>query len=576
MRFTAAFFQRYSFRTFVLAAVTACFLFSLFSNISHPLFWNDEGTTAVAGQRVLRFGYPKVHDGKNVLYDLNHPDYSIGIDEETDAFIAGANWAMYYLAAAGVWAASAADNVYLKTAIIRFPFALFGLAGLVILAWTVSLFFRERKHRLNFLLAFSLLCLLSVPLVLHLREVRYYSLLMFFLSCAIFLFTAFHIRSTISYKRYCLLMTLTLLALFLSFAPAFFMFYADAALFLIINYAVRIYKNRRAGISILSSFRILTPPLLKSSMPYVAALLLLLPAFRFFRIFEMADALSEYFGFTFQRYGENLATVLEFFIGYDFLIAGVALKSAALFAASKIQRSENEKLLCTLSSFLTIVFVVHFLLIARIPTYIFIRYFIVLTPILACILLLDAFLVFAAIRAGSFKRKAWLTSGVCLVLAGCMSPPVAANRAFLTGHWHEATLENKGCLDYAVDYILSNYGDPGSLVISTNYEEPVLMYYLGAKVTVGYVRNNLREDTLLQPDIIIYRKGWAWRNDYELFRGQLDKAAYDSVSFPIVDYPVNTIAQIVTPSQGLGHLFRTAVTADPLEQLKIYYRKKRF
>ena len=34
------------------------------------------------------------------------------------------------------------------------------------------------------------------------------------------------------------------------------------------------------------------------------------------------------------------------------------------------------------------------------------------------------------------------------------------------------------------------------------------MYYLNATVTVGYVGNNLEQDSLIIPDVIVYRKAW--------------------------------------------------------------------
>jgi len=559
-----------------LFLLVALFLFSLFANISHPLLWNDEGTTAVAGERVLQYGYPKVHDGKNVLYDLNHPDYSIGIDEKTDAFIADANWAMYYVAAAGVWAASMTDDLYLKTAFIRFPFALAGFAGLVLLAWNACLFFRERKSRLNFLVAFSVLSLLSVPLVLHLREVRYYSLLLFFLSLVIYIFSAHHIRRSITYLKYCLLLVPALAALFLSFPPVFFMFCVDGALFLFLLYLLQFYRNQKNGITVSTNTRLILIAALKAALPFTAAFILLLPALRYFKLFEMADTLSMYYGFNFERYKENLVTVWDYLSVYDFLLAAIVLKATSLLPGRKAAGNPVSASLIKFSSFLSIVFIVHFFLIARIPTYIFIRYFIVLTPILACIVLMDAAVIFSAIQKSSFRGKNIVKSVGIVVFLILLSGPVAVNSRNIREHWYESTHENNGCLDFAVDFIKSKYKHTDSLVISTNYEEPVLMYYLHSKVIIGYIKNNLAEDTLLQPDIIIYRRGWAWRDDEKIFRDQLAKASYDSVFFPVADYPVNTIAEIVTPSQGLGHLFRTQLTENPAEQLKIYCRKNDF
>ncbi|CAN5426651.1 hypothetical protein BH11BAC1_BH11BAC1_23460 [soil metagenome] len=568
-------YSRQNFFSFTLLTIlTTIFLFSLFANLSHPLLWNDEGTTAVAGERVLKFGYPKVHDGKNVLYDLNHPDYSIGIDNQTDAFIADANWAMYYVAAAGVKAASFTDDIYLKTAILRFPFALLGFIGLVLLAWNTSLFFSNKKSRLNFLVVFAAFSLLSVPLILHLREVRYYSLLIFFLACAISIFCSGRIRNSISQTKYCLLMIPVLLGLFFSFPPVFFMFYVDCTIFLAALYAYRFYQNSKSGMVLKENAAQIFSSILKSALPFIVSLLLLIPAILYFKLFELSDQLSAYYGFNFGVYKENLSTIWDFLSTYDFLVAAIVVKSVVLIFTKKIFLNKNNIPLVLLSSFLSIIFLVHFFLVAKIPTYIFTRYFIVLTPILFCILLLDISMLWSTLEQRNVKRIGLIKALGVLAVILLMARPIYRSSGSISGHWYETTHENKGCLEFAIDYIKAKYPHSDSLVISTNYEEPVLMYYLQSKVIMGYIKNNLENDTLLQPDIIIYRKGWAWRDDAKIFQDQLSRAHYDSVLFPVLDYPVNTIAEIVTPWQGLGHLFRTPYSENPAEQLKIYIKRK--
>jgi len=46
-----------------LCAAGALFAWLLFARLGHPLFWHDESETAAFAERVLRFGFPKVHDG---------------------------------------------------------------------------------------------------------------------------------------------------------------------------------------------------------------------------------------------------------------------------------------------------------------------------------------------------------------------------------------------------------------------------------------------------------------------------------------------------------------------------------
>ena len=154
------------------------------------------------GKRVLEYGYPKVHDGKNVVYDLRHSNPNLGIDEKTDAYIGGANWGMYYVAAIGVKLAELSDDIFIKTAILRIPFALAGLIGLAILAFLGAQFFENRLSKYVFLTLFTFLELISIPLVLHLREARYYSLTVFLTAFVIFSYARYKILKKANYLTY--------------------------------------------------------------------------------------------------------------------------------------------------------------------------------------------------------------------------------------------------------------------------------------------------------------------------------------------------------------------------------------
>src|SRR6185436_20880908 len=84
---------RHTNKILITGIVLLClFLISIFKNISFPLFWADESMTAIGTERVLEYGYPKVHDGKNVFYDLRHSNPVLGINEENDAYVGGAGW----------------------------------------------------------------------------------------------------------------------------------------------------------------------------------------------------------------------------------------------------------------------------------------------------------------------------------------------------------------------------------------------------------------------------------------------------------------------------------------------------
>ena len=109
------------------SAVRSCSLLAmLFRHLSYPLVWHDESDTVMFGQRVLEYGYPKVHGERNVVYGLRQ-DQAIGVHPSLDAYL-GSPWAQYYYAAIGVALAAGSDDLYEKTARLRLPFAVAGAA----------------------------------------------------------------------------------------------------------------------------------------------------------------------------------------------------------------------------------------------------------------------------------------------------------------------------------------------------------------------------------------------------------------------------------------------------------------
>ena len=123
-------------------------------------------------------------------------------------------------------------------------------------------------------------------------------------------------------------------------------------------------------------------------------------------------------------------------------------------------------------------------------------------------------------------------------------------------------------MDYVIPYLAENYRDPTSLVIATNYEEGVYMYYLGSKVTVGFVGNNLEEDSKVQPDIIIPRMGRD--NNLILLNELMSRDHYREVTFPIYDYQFNNIAELSLP---IAHLFKTKYAQTDEEKFRIYVKE---
>jgi hypothetical protein len=130
-------------------------------------------------------------------------------------------------------------------------------------------------------------------------------------------------------------------------------------------------------------------------------------------------------------------------------------------------------------------------------------------------------------------------------------------------------------LDYIIPYILKNVKSPEKLIVATNYEETSFMYYLKCKTIIGYVKNNLEEDMRIEPDILLYRRRWASKENNEIFGQFYDRAKFTPVYFPVQDYYVNNIPEINDEILDIfvRHQFETQVAESENDQLLIYVRK---
>jgi hypothetical protein len=558
-------------------------LVSLFKNISYPLLWADESMTAMHGKRVFEYGYPKVHDGKNVVYDLRHSNPKLGVDEKTDAYIGGANWSMYYVAAIAVKLAELSDDFFTKTAILRFPFALAGLIGLAILAFLGAQFFENRLSKYVFLSLFTFFELISIPLVLHLREVRYYSLTVFLTALVIFIYTRYRILKKAKYLTYAIFLTLSLFLLFVTFAPVYFIFLIAISLYESIGILKALlsgYTNSNSRIaagmpSLDQSFK----NYLRSLLPVILSLIVVSPLISFFKTFYIAEEMAKFnfllFGISkWNMYLYNLSIIWRYFTSFDLIYLVIFLKLCLLLACVRFSfkdgpSSNTRKLM--FSNFLTTILIVYFFAIARIPNFPFTRYLILLQPVLAVMIILDLVLIFNLIsirlpRGGKYYKVILL-----MVFVGFILNHIGKNIDYIEGHVYELSHQYKGPLDYLIPFIKETYGDTDKLVIATNYEETSFMYYLGSKVIIGYVGNNLEQDTRLEPDIVIFRKGW--RNLHpKIFIDFFLRQSYQRKSFPVFDYKLNNIPEL-NCSPEYEHQFKTLDTEDERVKVDIFLKR---
>lgn len=542
--------------------VFAIFCVALFKHLSYPLFWNDEAETAMYATRILEYGYPKVHGPKNTVYELG-ARLSVGVKERHDSYI-GNTWGQYYFAALGAALAERVEDLYAKTRLLRFPFALAGALGVLVFHLGIAAAFgSDRRGRLSYMVFAFGLSILSISLLLHLREARSYSLALLLFFLALRVFFSYHFFRSIGLMAYTAWLSLLLFLLFNTFFPAY------VALVPVLG-----LESLRAawgeGTDLRGRLRLLLP----RAAPLLLSALLLVPVIGYFEMLAVAQAVSASVS-SGPGYPENLGAVLRFFLRYELLGPALLVKLALLAVRRRAAHAAQgpAALPQRMSGFLSLLFVVY-CGVSNINPIFFERYFIVLGPVLTAIFLLDAFSFVRALpdaypRAPRRRLGAIALAGVLV----CLAPVLWIKRPEITGRLHELSTPYQGPLDFVVPFLESKVAQPENLVIATNYEAPVYMYYLGSRVLLGYTRAEQARDLMEQPDIIIPRMLWEGRPLLHRFR---DRAPYQRLVFDVEDFPVNNIPSLAeSPIFGYSHQFRTRIGEDEESRLVIFIRKRK-
>lgn len=529
-------------------AACALFLVSLFGRLGTPLMWNDEAETAMYATRVLEYGYPKVHDGKNNLYVYDDPSRLSAYDARTDAYV-NSGWAQFYAAAPAAWVAQHFSDPHVRTAILRFPFALAGTIGVALLALALVQFFRRRLLVAG---TFVVLCSLCIPLTLHLREVRYYAFALFLLSAVIWLFLQYDVRKRLRYQWYVLAMALLLVLVFLTFHPLFYALVATLGLAAL----WRAGRNWRQ--------------LLRFNAPLGLAVVAVVPFALYFRTFALSHELNDRFGFVLADYVQNAGTIIIDLSTNSLFIPVVVVCTLVLLAYKQATAELRSRVAANVQT-LAFLGALSAATVAIISGSVILhqRYYFFLMPILVLMFVLGIATCHTLLdvqtgtqRAQDMKR--WMLR----VLAVTIAIPIVLSAKSIAGHGREIVTPYMGTVDYVVHYIREQYVDPTKLVIATNYEEHAYMYYLGSRVTIGQTLNNLPEDLAYQPDIIIPRQLWKFAA-YPYFDTFRKSASYREVTFPIADFFVNNIPELRHPR--FYHQFVSRPVGDG-EPMRIYVR----
>ena len=547
----------------VLAMLSALLFSTLvLKHLSYPLLWNDEAETAMYAERILDFGYPKVHDGKNVVFELQST-LDVGLKEGLDAYI-GSTWGQYYFGTLGALAARQVQDPYDKTLLLRAPFALAGLAGIaVFLALGMALFAGDRTRQLVFALGYFLFASLSTVLVLHLREMRHCSLVTLLVACTLWTYVRFHVLGRSRFAVHCALLATLLTLLF----HVFTLPYAAVATTLGLHQLAlftRRHEFDRSGLVHLA----------RGLLPLVISAVAVVPALVFFETLHVASELARVAPRIRASFvpSQHLALILNYLCAQELLLPAASAKLAALVARRATRAETLGPALeqrGRVSNLLWLLLVVYVAICSWLP-FSYERYLVVLSPVLVLVLLLDAAtLVDLARRRVATGRQHWVTAGAALAAVALTLVLVPPRLPALRGRWREITVPYRGPIDFIVADLRARHARPDALVIATNYESLPLMYYLGSRVTIGFARANLAEDMAIQPNVIIRRR---WPQGRRALESLAQRATYDAERLPVANILYNNIPQIsANPIVRELHRFETPLPRKESDALVLLH-----
>lgn len=157
----------------------------IFWNLDNHYLWHDEAQTATISWNTLKYGYPRVWDGENLLTHLEGNDFN------KDFVHIATPWMQFYVCAISLF-------FFGKTTFAaRFPFALIGVI-VVLVVWKLAMIVYKKKYAANLT---ALFLSIYVPFLLYARESRYYSLVFLFTALSTFFYMKLLYEKQNSRKR---------------------------------------------------------------------------------------------------------------------------------------------------------------------------------------------------------------------------------------------------------------------------------------------------------------------------------------------------------------------------------------
>ena len=491
-----------------LAGLAALAGFLLLSQLDEPYLWQDEAQTALIAQTILSGGIPLGSDGRNFFSQEEGAEYAEGYVWKWHT------WLSFYVVAASY---ASLGTTALAT---RLPFALFGIATVLLGYWAARCLWRSRAAAL----ASGGLLALSVPWLVLSRQGRWYAMAAFFALLGLHLYRGVGPGE----RRYSL-------GLFVSASLLFHThyFYAATLLLTLLLHSLWLERERFQRIVLLSL------AVTAVNAPWILW-------FTSIRYGEVYDRGSTSFSTSLEIAAHLLQDLVVYFLNPLFLLIPVlivglrALRRQALFSLAPQAKSALALLL--------LFCLINVAALALLAPGAYFRY---LTPMVPA-----AFLLAGGLLAGlaAYSRLAALgVFGAWLAL----SP--------LPDFLHEITHDFDGPIEGIVRF-LEKRGRPDD-VVAISYGDMPLKFYTDLRVIGGLTGEDLSEAA--EADWIILREHAVARNRpvKQALRAHLEAGDYIAYRLRFAD------TAFENREDPRLHRFRTAPPSHP--RVVVYGRRDR-
>lgn len=158
---------------YLIIFITLASAFLIFKNLSNMYLWQDEACVALIAKNVLKTGLPLVYNGTHWLT-------SIPLEIIRNLYVDTQTWLEYYIGALSFLIFG------INTFSARFPFALFGLGGVIF-----SYFFYKKLSSKKTAILSTFLLAFSIPYILYARQCSFYGMVPVLVMATLFFYLKF-------------------------------------------------------------------------------------------------------------------------------------------------------------------------------------------------------------------------------------------------------------------------------------------------------------------------------------------------------------------------------------------------